>query len=195
VNDWLDLAKIEAGRTEVRTDTFPVESLWGALRAVFRPIETDEAVSLIFEPPPPLPLLYTDESKVAQILRNFISNALKFTERGEVRVAVSEGPNDTVVFSVADTGIGIAPEHVESVFIEFAQIDNPMQRRVKGTGLGLPLSRRLARLLGGDIALQSQLGSGSVFTLTLPVLYAQSDEAAGGSNDAGGQPQAEVSHV
>jgi signal transduction histidine kinase len=169
VNDWLDLAKIEAGRTEIHTDTFTVESLWGALRGVFRPIETDDSVSLIFEPPPPLPVLHTDESKVAQILRNFISNALKFTERGEVRVSVREGSDDTVVFSVTDTGIGIPPEHVEHVFEEFAQLENPMQRRVKGTGLGLPLSRRLARLLGGDITLRSTVGSGSVFSLTLPL--------------------------
>jgi len=173
VNDWLDLAKIEAGRTDVHTDTFTVESLWGALRGVFRPIETDDAVSLIFEPPPPLPVLHTDESKVAQILRNFISNALKFTERGEVRVSVREGSDDTMVFTVTDTGIGISPEHADHVFEEFAQIENPMQRRVKGTGLGLPLSRRLARLLGGEIVFESVVGRGSSFSLTLPFVYGQ----------------------
>src|SRR5215207_8963967 len=101
VNDWLDLAKIEAGRTEVRVDTFSAEDLWGALRGVFRPIETDDAVSLTFEPVPPLPLLRSDQAKVAQVLRNFISNALKFTERGEVRVSAREGENDTIIFSVA----------------------------------------------------------------------------------------------
>jgi signal transduction histidine kinase len=177
VNDWLDLAKIEAGRTEVHTDTFTVESLWGALRGVFRPIETDESVSLVFEPPPPLPVLHTDESKVAQILRNFISNALKFTERGEVRVSVREGSDDTVIFTVKDTGIGIAPEDVDRVFEEFAQLENPMQRRVKGTGLGLPLSRRLALLLGGDITLESVVGRGSTFSFTLPFVYGQSGTA------------------
>src|SRR5688572_23253069 len=156
VNDWLDLAKIEAGRTEVRVETFSVEDLWGALRGVFRPIETDDSVPLIFEPVPPLPLLNTDESKVAQILRNFISNALKFTEHGVIRVRASAGRDDTIVFSVTDTGIGIAPEHMHRLFEEFAQIDNPMQRLVKGTGLGLPLSRRLARLLGGDVIVESE---------------------------------------
>ena len=176
VNDWLDLAKIEAGRTEVRIDTFTVESLWGALRGVFRPIETDESVSLVFEPIPPLPLLHTDQSKVAQILRNFISNALKFTEHGEVRVSAREGSDRTIVFSVADTGIGIAPEHLEEVFVEFSQIENPVQRRVKGTGLGLPLSRRLARLLGGEVMLDSDVGRGSVFSLVVPVVYAQEAE-------------------
>jgi signal transduction histidine kinase len=189
VNDWLDLAKIEAGRTEVHTDTFTVESLWGALRGVFRPIETDESVSLIFEPPPPLPVLHTDESKVAQILRNFISNALKFTERGEVRVSVREGNDDTVVFAVTDTGIGIPAEQLERVFEEFAQLENPMQRRVKGTGLGLPLSRRLARLLGGEITLVSMVGIGSVFSLTLPLVYENSAAGSGTPNVA------EVSHA
>ena len=179
VNDWLDLAKIEAGRAEVRVDTFAVEDLWGALRALFRPIETDDSVPLVFEPPPSVPLLVTDESKVAQILRNLISNALKFTEHGEVRVSVCDAADDTVVFSVADSGIGIASEHMNRLFEEFAQIDNPLQRRVKGTGLGLPLSRRLARLLGGDIRVESVPGRGSVFSLILPIRYAGDPGAEG----------------
>jgi signal transduction histidine kinase len=191
VNDWLDLAKIEAGRTEIRVDAFTVEGLWGALRGVFRPIETDEEVSLVFEPVPPLPLLQTDESKVAQILRNFISNALKFTERGEVRVSAREGARDTIRFSVADSGIGIDAAHLDRIFEEFAQIESPMQRRVKGTGLGLPLSRRLARLLGGDITVESEVGRGSVFTLVLPILYEDRD-ASGHRPDTA---SAEVLHV
>jgi signal transduction histidine kinase len=197
VNDWLDLAKIEAGRTDVHADTFTVDGLWGALRGVFRPIETDEAVSLVFEPPPALPLLHTDESKVAQILRNFISNALKFTERGEVRVSAREGDENLIVFSVADTGIGIAAEDMRRVFEEFAQIENAMQRRVKGTGLGLPLSRRLARLLGGDITVKSELGRGSTFSLVLPIVYDRAGHAS--ANPSPNEPKktaaAEVSHV
>jgi len=193
VNDWLDLAKIEAGRTDVRVEAFTVEDLWGALRGVFRPIETDEAVSLVFEPVPPLPIMQTDESKVAQILRNFISNALKFTERGEVRVSAREAEGDTIRFAVADSGIGIAEADFERIFEEFAQIESPMQRRVKGTGLGLPLSRRLARLLGGDVMVESVVGRGSVFTLVLPILY-ERPHAAGEPNED--RPRAiEVSNV
>ena len=202
VNDWLDLAKIEAGRTDVHADAFTVDDLWGALRGVFRPIETDDSVSLVFEPPSSaLPVLHTDESKVAQILRNFISNALKFTERGEVRVSAREGETNMgetnmIVFSVADTGIGIPPEHANRVFEEFAQIENAMQRRVKGTGLGLPLSRRLARLLGGDITMESEPGRGSVFSLVLPIVYdrvgADADPSRG---ESGSVAAAEVSHV
>jgi len=194
VNDWLDLAKIEAGRTEVRVDAFTVEDLWGALRGVFRPIETDEAVSLVFEPVPPLPILQTDEPKVAQILRNFISNALKFTERGEVRVSAQEGEGNTIRFAVTDSGIGIAEANFERLFEEFAQIESPMQRRVKGTGLGLPLSRRLARLLGGDLGVESVVGRGSVFTLVLPILYEEQPPAGAVPNED--RPRAvEVSNV
>jgi len=194
VNDWLDLAKIEAGRTDVRVEAFTVEDLWGALRGVFRPIETDEAVSLVFEPVPPLPIMQTDESKVAQILRNFISNALKFTERGEVRVSAREAEGDTIRFAVADSGIGIAEADFERIFEEFAQIENPMQRRVKGTGLGLPLSRRLARLLGGDVMVESVVGRGSVFTLVLPILYEKPHAAGAEPNED--RPRAiEVSNV
>jgi signal transduction histidine kinase len=196
VNDWLDLAKIEAGRTEVRVDVFTADDLWGALRGVFRPIETDDAVSLTFEPVPALPPLQTDEAKVAQILRNFVSNALKFTERGEVRVSARQGADDTIVFTVTDTGIGIAPEHLERVFEEFAQVDSPVQRRVKGTGLGLPLSRRLARLLGGEVTVDSEVGRGSRFALVLPIMYAGSDDASGrGPPNAEDGSDAEVSHV
>jgi signal transduction histidine kinase len=192
VNDWLDLAKIEAGRTDIRVDTFTVEGLWGALRGVFRPIETDDAVSLIFERIPPLPLLQTDESKVAQILRNFISNALKFTERGEVRVSAREDDDNTIRFSVTDSGIGIAADHLDRIFEEFAQIENPLQRHVKGTGLGLPLSRRLARLLGGDIMVESEVGQGSVFSLLLPIVYAGGEAAV---RSVPNESAAEVSHA
>jgi signal transduction histidine kinase len=196
VDDWLDLAKIEAGRTEIRVDVFTVERLWGSLRGVFRPIETEDGVSLVFEPLPSLPLLRTDEPKVAQILRNFISNALKFTERGEVRVSAREADYHTIVFSVADSGIGIAADHLERIFEEFAQIENPVQRRVKGTGLGLPLSRRLARLLGGEIHVVSEVGGGSVFTLVLPIVYPGADAVVRAApNEAATAGAAEVSRV
>src|SRR5262249_54333626 len=111
----------------------------------------------------------TDEAKVAQILRNLISNALKFTEKGEVRVrAQYEAEPALAVFSVRDTGIGIAPEDQAQIFEEFSQVDTRLQKKTKGTGLGLPLSRSLAELLGGTIRVESVLGQGSVFTLAVP---------------------------
>ena len=116
---------------------------------MLRPLQRNESVALVFDEPDGVPSLYTDEGKVAQILRNFISNALKFTERGEVRVSATLAPaGDAVVFSVADTGIGIAPEDREWIFQEFSQVEHPIQKRVRGSGLGLPLATRLAELLG-----------------------------------------------
>jgi signal transduction histidine kinase len=167
VNDLLDLARIEAGRTLVRPATFTVQDLFGALRGMFRPLATTDAVALIFEDPGPVTLT-TDEGKLSQILRNFVSNALKFTERGEVRVTVAREPDDMVCFTVADTGIGIAPEDQERVFEEFSQLDSPLQRRATGTGLGLPLSRKLAEVLGGSVSLSSAPGEGSSFQVRIP---------------------------
>ena len=171
VNDLLDLAKVEAGKVEVRPVAFEVANLFGALRGMLRPLFLNQSVNLVFESPQELPPVYSDEGKVSQILRNFISNALKFTERGEVRVTAGIADADQVKFSVADTGIGIAAEDHDRIFQDFTQIENPIQKRVKGTGLGLPLSRKLAHLLGGEVQLTSELGAGSTFSLVLPVAY------------------------
>jgi len=171
VNDLLDLAKVEAGKVEVRPVEFEVANLFGALRGMLRPLFLNQSVNLVFESPQELPPVYSDEGKVSQILRNFISNALKFTERGEVRVTAGIADADQVKFSVADTGIGIAAEDHDRIFQDFTQIENPIQKRVKGTGLGLPLSRKLAHLLGGEVQLTSELGAGSTFSLVLPVAY------------------------
>jgi signal transduction histidine kinase/CheY-like chemotaxis protein len=175
VNDLLDLAKVEAGKTVVRPVEFRVENLFGALRGMLRPLLVNEAINLVFDEPEGIPALYNDEAKVSQILRNFISNALKFTERGEVRVSASVTPaGDAVEFAVADTGIGIAPEDRERIFQEFSQIEHPLQKRVRGTGLGLPLCRRLAALLGGEVRVASTPGLGSTFTAVIPTIHAPS---------------------
>ncbi|OKH55793.1 histidine kinase [Calothrix sp. HK-06] len=176
INDLLDLAKVEAGKTEVRPSSFEVSELFGTLRGMLRPLLVQGAsVTLIVEEPDAIPNLYTDEGKVAQILRNFVSNALKFTEQGEVRVtAVQTGY--TVTFSVSDTGIGIAPSDLERIFEDFVQIESPLQKQVKGTGLGLPLSRKLAELLGGSVSVTSDLGTGSTFTASIPIVYPHATE-------------------
>ncbi|HWQ57063.1 MAG TPA: ATP-binding protein [Bryobacteraceae bacterium] len=168
VNDLLDLSRVEAGKSEVRPTEVHVATLFGTLRGMMRPLLTNEGVSLLFEEPE-VPSLITDESKLAQILRNFISNALKYTERGEVRVKAERQPDDRVTFSVSDTGIGIRPEDRERIFQEFVQIENPLQGKVKGTGLGLSLTAKLAELLGGSIDVESRPGEGSTFSVTLPV--------------------------
>jgi K+-sensing histidine kinase KdpD len=136
----------------------------------------NSAVTLIFEAPLELPTLTTDEGKVSQILRNLISNALKFTEAGEVRVAAEIGEGETVTFSVADTGIGISPADQRRIFEEFVQIENPLQKGVKGTGLGLSLCKKLAEFLGGSIHITSSPGVGSTFFVKLPIVYVGDEE-------------------
>src|SRR5262249_15264727 len=159
VNDLLDLAKVEAGKTVIRPADFEVQSLFGALRGLLKPVLLNQSVKLVFDEVPNLPTLHTDESKVSQILRNLLSNALKFTERGEVRVgAALDQTGSLVTFTVKDTGIGIAPEDQGRIFEEFAQLEHRLQRHVKGTGLGLPLSRRLAEVLGGSLTVDSEPG-------------------------------------
>jgi len=180
VNDLLDIAKVEAGKIEVRPAPFEVSALFGALRGMLRPLLVNQSLSLIFDEPADLPPIFSDESKISQILRNFISNALKFTEAGEVRVSAALADDDgrAVRFSVADTGIGIPADAVDRVFDEFAQIENPLQRRTKGTGLGLSLSRRLCELLGGSIGVTSTVGVGSTFTATIPTMYQEPGTAS-----------------
>jgi signal transduction histidine kinase/CheY-like chemotaxis protein len=177
VNDLLDLAKVEAGKIEAKPLEFTAADLFAALRGMLRPLLLNQSVALIFEDVDHIPRIYSDEGKVSQILRNFISNALKFTESGEVRVSAALAGETEVVFSVSDTGIGIAPQNLDLIFQDFAQVDGPIQRRVKGTGLGLPLSKKLATLLNGEVRVQSQLGAGSTFTLEIPLRY--SDAPAG----------------
>ncbi len=169
VDDLLDLAKVEAGRVEISPAWFEMVDLFSALRGMFKPVLTNPAVSLVFEEPQDVPKLYTDDRKLSQILRNFISNALKFTPKGEVRVAARFEGEGMVTFSVADSGIGIAPEFHKSIFADFSQVQSPLQRRLRGTGLGLSLSKKLALLLGGDVRLESEAGKGSVFSVTIPV--------------------------
>jgi len=172
VNDLLDLAKVEAGKVTIRPGAFQVEGLFAALRGMLKPLlSQNSSVNLVFEDPTDIPALHTDEAKVSQILRNFISNALKFTERGEVRVSVRKGPSGAVVFSVADTGIGIELEDQERIFQEWTQVEGKLQKAVKGTGLGLPLSRKLAQLLGGNVYVESTPGAGSTFFAAIPINF------------------------
>ncbi|MNS83632.1 Autoinducer 2 sensor kinase/phosphatase LuxQ [compost metagenome] len=130
---------------------------------------TNPEVSLIFEAPHDVPKLFSDDRKLSQILRNYISNALKFTPSGEIRVSAVCDGDDTITFSVRDTGIGIPAESHGEVFQDFVQIDSPLQRRYRGSGLGLALSKRLAELLGGHVGFESEVGVGSRFYVTVPV--------------------------
>jgi signal transduction histidine kinase len=182
VNDLLDLAKIEAGKVDVQTGPVVADHLFRALKGMLRPLVDDARVDLVFESAESIPSFESDEGKISQVLRNFISNALKFTELGAVRVsAVHDADADTITFAVADSGIGISPENLQLIFEEFSQIEHPLQRRSKGTGLGLPLCRKLAELLGGRVEVSSQVGTGSTFSLVLPRRFPATAQA--GDND------------
>jgi signal transduction histidine kinase len=175
VNDLLDLAKVESGRVTIFPDWFKLVDLFSALRGMFKPVLTSPDVVLVFEEPHDVPPIFNDDRKLSQILRNFISNALKFTTHGEVRVSARGNADGTVTFSVADTGIGIDPAFHHAIFEDFSQVDSPIQKRLRGTGLGLSLSKRLAELLGGSVAITSALGVGSTFSVTLPARLATGD--------------------
>jgi signal transduction histidine kinase len=172
VNDLLDLAKVEAGRITIAPEWFEMVDLFAALRGMFKPIVNSSAVALVFDEPQGAIKLYTDDKKLSQILRNFISNALKFTPQGEVRVSARLLSDDEVEFAVSDTGIGIAPEHVDKLFADFVQLNVPLQKRLRGSGLGLSLARKFAELLGGTVAVTSELGKGSRFSVRLPTRLA-----------------------
>ena len=169
VNNLLDIAKVEAGKVDVTVSAFQVDELLAGLRGLLKPLQASSGAELVFDESAGIPLVHSDEAKVAQILRNLISNALKFTEAGEVRVSAALEGDDRLVFTVSDTGIGLAAEDHERIFQEFEQVPGALQSRFKGTGLGLPLSRRLAELLGGALTVESQLGSGSTFRLSIPL--------------------------
>lgn len=172
VNDLLDLAKVEAGKVTIRPNEFDINTLFSTLRGMLRPLlAQNSSVKLQFDDPEENIQIYSDEAKVSQILRNFISNALKFTERGEVRVSVARGNDGTVSFSVADTGIGINEEDQERIFQEWTQVEGKLQKVAKGSGLGLPLSRKLAQLLGGNVYVKSAVGIGSTFTVVIPISF------------------------
>ena len=176
VNDLLDLAKVEAGKTDIRPASFTVADLFAALRGMLRNVLHTSSVDLVFTAPESLPAMFTDEQKTSQILRNLISNALKFTEKGQVHVsAAAEG--EQIVFRVADTGIGIAEGDWERIFEEFVQIGGEIQSRVRGTGLGLPLSRNLATLLGGALAVESSSSAGTTFRANIPARYVEHVDA------------------
>ncbi len=184
INDILDLSKVEAGKMNIHVDAVSVPALVDYVEATFRPLTAEKslefAVSVSADAPA---MLRTDEQRLQQILRNLLSNAVKFTERGEVRLTVAPAPGVTladsdvseaggglVAFTVTDTGVGIPADKLRVIFEAFQQADGTTSRRYGGTGLGLSISREIARLLGGEIRVESEAGRGSAFTLYLPVV-------------------------
>ncbi len=169
INDVLDLSKIEAGRMDIKPQRMEISQLLDTLRSLFEPVAAARGLALQMNAAPGTPpTIETDPQRLEQVLRNLLSNALKFTEKGEVAMEISATGHGRVSFAVRDTGIGIEPRQQQMIFDPFRQADGAANRKYGGTGLGLSISRELMRLLGGEIHLASELGKGSVFTVILP---------------------------
>ena len=173
IDEILDLSKIEAGKMDVEYAEVTINEIVDDLRSLFAPVARDKKVDLKFKSGEGLPLfLETDKMRLEQVLKNLISNALKFTAKGSVEIGIEVGgtaDERMLLFSVTDTGIGIAQDKQDVIFEAFRQADGSTKRRFGGTGLGLSISRELTRLLGGNISLVSEAGKGSTFTVAIPV--------------------------
>jgi CheY-like chemotaxis protein/CHASE3 domain sensor protein len=194
INDILDLSKIEAGKVELAPESVVVARILDDLSRTFQPVAQNKGLGFEIDLAPGAPpQLETDSQRVGQILKNLISNALKFTEAGKVTLRVFAGAHKTVCFDVTDTGIGVSEHQREIIFDAFRQADGSTHRKYGGTGLGLTISRDLARLLGGDISVVSTPGTGSTFTLTLPLEFKPS--AAPPASQLAPAPAAPTRHV
>jgi signal transduction histidine kinase len=170
INEILDITRIEAGKMPMQLSEFNLNELVPEVMAELDPVITRSKLSVVPKLSPEVPLVFSDRQKVKQIVVNLLSNALKFTHEGRVEIGVGVAPEDnTATITVADSGIGIAPEHHERIFEDFRQVDDSPSRQYGGTGLGLAICRRLANALGGRITLHSRVDEGSTFTLTIPV--------------------------
>jgi len=168
INSILDLSKIEAGKMELYLETFSVPALVEEVAVVIRPLVEKNSNTLKVSLDPDVQTMRADQTKLRQTLYNLLSNASKFTSHGRIGINVTALPDDHVSFEVSDTGIGLSPEQAAKLFEPFTQGDASTSRKYGGTGLGLVISRRFAKMMGGDIAVESQPGKGSTFTLTLP---------------------------
>jgi signal transduction histidine kinase len=169
INDILDISRIEAGKMPLHFEEFQLSVLLGELLAEVEPLIQKARLQTMTELPPSLPPLYSDRQKVKQIVLNLLTNAIKFTPQGFVRVSVhGDEERRELRIAVQDSGIGIAPQDRDKVFEDFRQADNSVTREYGGAGLGLAICRRLATMLGGRIELESELGRGSTFTLVIP---------------------------
>ena len=171
INDILDLSKIEAGRMTVSPEEFKIDTVVSDALATVEPLLGDKTVKLLSEIDTDVPSIQSDPARIKQIILNLLSNATKFTDDGHIKVAVKMFDRSFVRVAVEDTGTGIPTEFLEVVFEEFRQVDGSNTRRHGGTGLGLAISRKLARMLGGDLMVQSEMGKGSTFILTIPLVY------------------------
>jgi signal transduction histidine kinase/DNA-binding response OmpR family regulator/CHASE3 domain sensor protein len=177
IDEILDLSKIEAGKMKLELTDVGLNEVATDMRSLFNPIAKNKHLELLIEIDAGIPFIHTDKMRLEQILKNLLSNAIKFTAKGNVTLSIKHDAGaGNVIFSVKDTGIGIAANKQSLVFEAFQQADGSTRRRFGGTGLGLSISRELAKLLGGEIDLRSKEYEGSTFTLTLPVVRREEPE-------------------
>jgi PAS domain S-box-containing protein len=171
INEILDLSKIEAGKLELSLESFDISKFINEVGTTVQPLAEKKANRLQISCPDDVGEMQADQTKVRQILLNLLGNACKFTENGDIRLSVSRdraARSEWLTFTVSDTGIGIAPEHLDRVFEDFNQASAATAVKYGGTGLGLAISQRLCKLMGGDISVESALGKGSTFIVRLP---------------------------
>ena len=169
INDLLDLAKIEAGRMDIRSEPLSLGDLFEALGSVLKPLLEAKNLSLIPRVAPDMPIVKTDPSKLQQVLYNFLSNAIKFSNAGaKIELSATRRTDGRIRIAVTDTGPGIAPDKHQLIFEKFRQVDASVTREHGGTGLGLAISKELSTLLSGDIGVDSALGKGATFYIIIP---------------------------
>jgi signal transduction histidine kinase len=169
ISDILDLSKIESGKTELREENVDVMQALGSCVTLVRERAEEAGVSVKYDAPSGMPILYADQLKFKQILINLLSNAINFTAAGgRVTMSVRQSMNDGFVIQVADTGIGIAPEDIPKALAPFQQIDGANSRKNNGTGIGLSLTKALIELHGGSLDIESQVGIGTTATVRFP---------------------------
>ncbi len=170
INDILDLSKIESGKMDISIKAFSIGSTIAMISESLEPVAEEKGIAIIRSTPEDLPRIESDESRVHQILQNIIGNAVKFTNQGSVTVSASSDA-EKLYINVQDTGIGISDQDLPHIFDEFRQVDGSSSRRFEGTGLGLTIAYRAAKMLGGDISMESVYGKGTTFTVTLPIQW------------------------
>src|SRR5213078_2472350 len=172
INEILDLARIESGKMMVEVSQVRFSNLRDYVDQTFQQVAEEKSLAFTIELDPELPSsIETDDMRLRQVLRNLLSNAMKFTERGRVKLRIFRAAPSTIAFAVVDSGIGIPRDKLQLIFEAFQQADGSTNRKYGGTGLGLTISREIAELLGGDLRVESAVGVGSTFTLHLPTVY------------------------
>jgi signal transduction histidine kinase len=172
INDVLDMAKIESGKMNLHPETFKIHELIDEVTSITSTMASEKNISLFIEDHSDHELeIYADNTRMRQVMINLVNNAIKFTEKGSIKICASKMDSSRVLITVKDTGLGIPPDKLEAVFLEFTQVDTSTTRKVGGTGLGLPISRKLVEMHGGRLYAESTgvEGEGSTFIVELPI--------------------------